>query len=331
MFDAQAAKQFREMLPDFSFAKPSNLSALPDLFAEYFEYYAFFETLKEFDGDYHFGKFQASFGGRASSVALHYWRHPSARGTAFVVHGLFDHVGIYQTLVRYLVGQRYSVVAFDLPGHGLSAGAPTEVKHFADYSEVLAAIVAAFADGAGQRPFHALGQSTGAAVIMGDIFSRQTTGARQPFEKFVFLGPLIRPVRWRIGRLTLKLFGRFMQSIMRDMSSANSHDLEFHNFLRHHDPLQSRRLAVSWVTALDEWIAICRGAPPTPIQLLVVQGTKDGVVDWRRNIPELTRLFPNLQINYVEGAMHHLVNEAQPWRQAIFASVGQFLKQKPMV
>lgn len=334
MFDAQAAARLKTELADFSLARPTTLAASPPLLAEYFEHYGFFTTLKDFDGDYFLGHQAVLFGEENIRVATHFWRQPSARGTVVVVHGLFDHVGIFQHLILYLLRQNYSVFAFDLPGHGLSDGAATGVAHFADYSQVLASLLqhltrhAQKAHLALTQPFYGLGQSTGAAVIMGHVFACKRMAEAEPFARLIFFGPLIRPRRWRLSRLSLKLFGGFLDSVHRDMNSPNSHDDEFHHFLRFHDPLQSKRLAVSWVRALDEWIGVCAKAPVVDTPLLIVQGTGDRVVDWRTNIPELKRLFACHQLNYVEGAMHHMVNEADPWRQAIFASVGQFLKQR---
>ena len=163
---------------------------------------------------------------------------------------------------------------------------------------------------------------------MGVVFEAVKNKIPHPFERLVFLGPLIRPRRWRIGRLTLKLFGGLLNSIHRDMTSVNSHDTEFHFFLTHHDPLQSKRLAVRWAKALDQWIAYCAQAPKVDTPVLIVQGTGDRVVDWKRNVPELEALFTCHQLNYIEGAKHHLANEANPWRKAIYASVTQFFRQK---
>ena len=327
MFDSSVIPTLKAALPRFNLAKPCNTSLLDETVVDYFEYYGFFDTLKDFDGDYYFGKAQHLFGNEEVSVITHFWRPLEPRGTMVVVHGLFDHVGIFQTLVRYFLKQNYAVLSLDLPGHGLSGGAPTAVNRFSDYAMVLEASVAMVSKELVQ-PVYGLGQSTGAAVIMAWAFEAQKNQMTLPFERIVFFGPLIRPRRWRIGRFTLKLFGRFLTTIHRDMSTPNSHDEEFHNFLRDHDPLQSKRLDVSWVRALDEWIHLCAKAPIQQIPLLIVQGTADKVVDWRKNVPQIKKLFVCHQVNFVEGAMHHLANESDPWRKAIYAGVGQFLKQR---
>lgn len=328
MFDSNAVKALKQALPAFSLDKPCNTSLLADVFTDYFEHYGFFDTLKDFEGDYYFGCINHSINGVITPVATHFWQPLEPRGTMLVVHGLFDHVGIFQTLIRYLLNQNYAVLALDLPGHGLSGGEPTAVKHFSDYSHVVKATIEHIPAALLVKPIYGLGQSTGAAVLMGLLYHCETKNEPIPFERLVFLGPLIRPRRWRISRVTLKLFGGIIKTITRDMSTPNSHDEEFHNFLKHHDPLQAKRLHVSWVKALDLWITFCASAQSLNTPVLIIQGTGDRVVDWRKNVPQMKALFPCHQVNFIEGAMHHLANESDPWQKAIYAGIGQFLKQR---
>ncbi len=325
MFDVQTVKN---ALSAFDVQSPMDLSALPDSVTEYYEHYGFFDTFKMFDGQYHWGTVPVTIAGASASVASHWWRLAAPRGTIVLVHGLFDHVGLFQTIIQHFLAQQYSVLAIDLPGHGLSDGVATDIGNFLDYGEALMQVIDVLPKSVCEQPLFGVGQSTGAAVLMGVVFDAKKRGSKHPFERLVFLGPLIRPRRWRIGRLTLMLFGRFLKTIHRDMGSANTHDSEFHFFLAHHDPLQSKRLAVSWAKALDLWIRYCQCAPKVDTPLLIVQGTADKVVDWKANIPQLKKLFTCQQLNYIEGAKHHLANEAEPWRKVIYTSVTQFLRQK---
>ena len=61
----------------------------------------------------------------------------SPKGTVFVVHGYYDHVGIYNHLIKALLRNRYAVMAFDLPGHGLSSGSRAAISSFRQYGPVL--------------------------------------------------------------------------------------------------------------------------------------------------------------------------------------------------
>lgn len=47
------------------------------------------------------------------------WRPEGpAAGTLFVVHGLTEHIGRYQSLARYMTARGWAVAGFNIPGHG---------------------------------------------------------------------------------------------------------------------------------------------------------------------------------------------------------------------
>ena len=55
-------------------------------------------------------------------IVTHVFQQRHAKGTVFVFHGLYDHVGIFDKPIAYFIEHGYSVVAYDLPGHGVSSG-----------------------------------------------------------------------------------------------------------------------------------------------------------------------------------------------------------------
>ena len=50
----------------------------------------------------------------------HFQLPEAGAGTAFLLHGYYDHAGLYGHLIRQCLALSYSVVIMDLPGHGLS-------------------------------------------------------------------------------------------------------------------------------------------------------------------------------------------------------------------
>ena len=64
---------------------------------------------------------------------VHYFRLPesaSPKGTVFILHGYFDHVGLYTQLIDRCLGAGFDVLAYDQPGHGLSSGTLTAIGSF---------------------------------------------------------------------------------------------------------------------------------------------------------------------------------------------------------
>lgn len=326
MLDIRQCDEVKRTLGEFSLAAPCDpMGKVPPCLQNYLEFYGFFETLKAADVEHCWGYRTSPAAGR---IATHYWRVPQAKGSVLLVHGLFDHVGLFLPLVRHLVDQGYSVIAIDLPGHGLSDGEATAIASFDVYRDVLLETLAYFSDETAAGPIYGVGQSTGAAALMSVQFYLHEQRRSLIFERLVFLGPLVRPRQWTVARLAYLLLGRRLKSVARDFSVANTHDAEFHNFLKSYDPLQSRRISTRWVGALNEWVAGFAQQPVVDTPLLVVQGTADRVVDWQANIPQIKAHFSCVQVNMIEGAKHHLANEADPWRKAIYTSISQFFRQR---
>lgn len=326
MLDATQCDQVRRTLPAFSLAEPCLSTVKVDLCLHtYLEYYGFFETFKGIDVEFFWGYRCTKGVGR---IATYHWRMTKSRGYVLLVHGLFDHVGLFLPLVRHLLEQGYSVVALDLPGHGLSDGEPTAIDSFDQYRDALLDALTFFAPLTAPLPIYGVGQSTGAAALMSVEFYWHRQNTPSAFERLVFLGPLVRPRQWRAASWAYRLIGRWVKVIGRDFSVANSHDNEFHNFLKSYDPLQARQLSTRWVGALKHWVDGFAAQPVVDTPLLVVQGTGDMVVDWQANVPLIKAHFSCVQVNVIEGAKHHLANEADPWRKAIYTGISQFFRQR---
>ncbi len=252
-------------------------------------------------------------------VVMHYFCPAQAKGTVLVMHGYFDHVGLYRHLIRFLLQNGYAVVAYDLPGHGLSSGDEAAIKSFAHYQSVLSRCLNTV-KGNLVEPLHAIGQSTGAAVLTDYYLAFRHDHSSGVFDKLIMLAPLVRPVGWKGALRTHALVKPFITTWKRDWR-RNTSDSEFLRFLRRIDPLQSNTISVAWVTSLKRWIVRTESAAPVDMALTIIQGEEDGTVDWRHNLVVLNRKFSKTQVYYLPGAEHHLVNESPDIRKKIFAII----------
>ncbi|MFV8818815.1 alpha/beta hydrolase [Haliea sp. E17] len=249
-------------------------------------------------------------------IMLHRWLQPAARASLLLVHGYYDHCGLYGKLIAYGLSRGYNVLIFDLPGHGLSSGEPAVIDDFGDYAQALRDALAA-AGLADAQPLYALGQSTGCAVL--------TECARQqywPFARTAYLAPLVRPARWRLVQLGYHMLSPFTDSLARKFN-RNSSDEDFLAFIRR-DPLQCQRVPLRWIAALQRWLQRLPGGDLGAGPLLLVQGREDGTVDWRYNIPRLLRLFAGSEVFYLPAAGHQLANEAADLRELYYAALDQW-------
>jgi len=241
------------------------------------------------------------------------------KGTAFLIHGYFDHTGLYRHLISYALDAGYDVVIFDLPGHGLSSGPVANINSFQEYGKAFEDCLAlADAQELG-RPWITIGQSMGAAVII-DSLLHTDLASHFDIQRYVLLCPLLRPSNWTWGRM-LYAVSRWLPYSTQRRFSNNSHDVEFLKFLEWDDALQSQRLPREWVAAMIDYQRRFAKAPASKIPLSIVQGSGDGTVDWRFNLRNLQKKFPNSKSYLVADARHHLVNESREIRSRVFTAI----------
>lgn len=260
-------------------------------------------------------------------IATQYWIPPRARGTLLVVHGYYDHVGIYDKVISFGLEQGLAVLAFDLPGHGLSSGARATIDSFDQYGDVLE-IILQRAQGHLPSPWYGMGQSTGGAVLLNHLWRYEWTRTRDHSQdpllsKTALCAPLILPRAWGRGKIAYTLLYRFIRTLPRGRSRS-SHDPDFVRFIDEMDCLQSKRLSVRWVGAMKQWDQQFCQFQPMDNALLVVQGDKDETVDWRYNLRQIQHKLPRANIAMIEGAGHQLVNERQDLREQVFTQINRF-------
>lgn len=246
-------------------------------------------------------------------LAVQGWWPREPRGSLLLLHGYYDHMGLYGHVVDWALSRQWAVLACDLPGHGLSSGARASINDFAEYQTALTALVAEARRLDLPRPWHLLGQSTGGAILL-DYLLR---GEPAPeLGETILLAPLVRPHAWRQGLWTYRLVKPFARALPRRFS-VNSGDPAFLDFLQQ-DSLQPRELPAQWVGALARWIPQLERAPASTRSLLVIQGEQDFTVDWRHNLGVLEAKFARPEVLRLPEARHHLVNETVALRQRYF-------------
>lgn len=258
----------------------------------------------------------------AYRLAVQYWLPENARATVLIVHGFYDHLGLYRHVIRFFLEQGYAVLGFDLPGHGLSSGPSAAIHDFDEYGQAIHDVIRAASPHLPPIEL-GFGQSTGAAAWM----NYQMAGFSSPIKRLVLLSPLLRPHRWQQhGRWLYALLHRWIRSLPRAFQ-ANSADPAFLYFCRQLDPLQSRWLTVAWVSAMKNWLARFAAQPDIRLPTLIVQGQQDNTVDWRYNIPQILAKMPQAQLHYISEARHHLANESAAIRAHCWQIVTEFLNK----
>ncbi|QLC72875.1 alpha/beta hydrolase [Pseudomonas sp. LPB0260] len=253
-------------------------------------------------------------------IAAHLWAPPEPQATLLLVHGYYDHMGLYRHVVDWALQMNFAVLACDLPGHGLSSGARASIDDFAEYQQVLHGLLEEAALLDLPQPWHLCGQSTGGAILLDYLLN----GAPRPeIGQSILLAPLVRPRAWTWSQLSYRLLSPFVKAIPRRFSE-NSSDPAFIDFVQNRDPLQPRNLPTAWFAALRDWVPRIEAAPRSAHSPLIIQGEADMTVDWQHNLEVLQDKFATPQILRLPEARHHLANEVPALRQRYF----DFLRER---
>jgi len=307
----QNIENLRQNLPPFNAAAAANLAADSAL-KSYLDFY----RLPHPDDNIQLYAGHLSDADQQTHIMA--WQPVDARGTVVIVHGYLDHTGLYRNLINELLDRQFAVVCFDLVGHGLSSGEPGYIGSYSDYVCQLNQVISATAEFL-PGPLHGIGQSTGGAVLLKQLLEQINT-SNYPFASLNLLAPLVHPRLWKLNRWAFRLTGRFRKTVKR-VFRKNSHDGEFLHFLQHQDPFQPRRLPKAWIGAMAKWVEEIENHPGSNFPINVVQGDRDGTLDWRYNIRLLEEKFPQMSLNLIDGAGHHMVNEREDLREKIFSSL----------
>lgn len=298
----------------------NNLPLISPVQQRYLQYYKI-DFAARFEGlQHHIGHFSAI----GYQLTAQTFIQANAKGTALIMHGYYDHVGIYGSLIEFCLQQGWNVFTFDLPGHGLSSGERATISDFKEYDDVFCAALEQtkelkkLAEVEGQKlPLHVFGQSTGGAIIINYLLTRQIQQQNSPFKTINLMAPLVRPCEWTKARVMHALLSPFVQQIKRTFSH-NSSDVEFLRFIAEHDPLQPLTLSVRWIGALKKWVKMIEACLPLDLVVNIVQGDNDDTVNWKHNMPLLLEKFPKRNLLMVKGGRHHMVNDDPLKRKEIY-------------
>ncbi|WP_117168697.1 alpha/beta hydrolase [Paraliobacillus sediminis] len=295
---------------ELDFAKPNHMTSAMKV---YQDYYGFNQSNVTF----HFGKVAID----QIKVHVQIFKPEHSKGNVFLLHGYLSHIGYLKHIIQYLNKQQYTVISYDLQGHGLSTGKNASVHSFDDYGrtmEKLLTIIRKEIIG----PIYLIGHSTGGAIIVDYIL-------RHPdhhIDKAIMVAPLIRSNHWNLskfGLYTMKLFP-FIKHIKRNFRQ-NSADEKYLKAIKL-DPLQSTNVPLEWVNALMNWNKKIQQYHSSKKFIYLIQGNRDKTVDWKYNVQFLQRKFHNIQIAQIDQGRHELFNEAEPIRRIVFEHILTYLE-----
>ncbi len=88
------------------------------------------------------------------------------RAALLIAHGLGEHSGRYQNVVKALVPQGYAIYALDHRGYGRSSGRRGHINSWAEYREDLHRFAQMARAAAAERPLFLMGHSMGGCIVL---------------------------------------------------------------------------------------------------------------------------------------------------------------------
>jgi alpha-beta hydrolase superfamily lysophospholipase len=264
-----------------------------------------------------FGSFESG----GFTLAANVYEPAEYTATVVLLHGYLNHTGQFRHLIPFLLDNRFAVAVFDLPGHGLSTGNQADIDSFDRYigiTQDFMQIIKSFL----KTPFHSVGFSTGGSILVEMLLENSA----EDFDRIVLAAPLIHWSAYEQSKATYKIYSSFTDRIAR-YHRNNSSDKDYLVFNKTQDYLHAKHLSLKWVKALFDWNGKIEPMDPCDREVLVIQGDKDGTVDWRYNMDLIRDKFPNAKINMISGANHELFNEAPEYKQQALSFIADYLKQ----
>ena len=270
------------------------------------------------DGATHwFGSFESA----GFTLAAHLYEPVQYTATVVLLHGYLNHTGQFRHLIRFLLDNSFAVATFDLPGHGLSSGETAAIDLFDQYITATQNFLQVVKDRL-NGPFHAVGFSNGAAILIEMLLENSA----DDFDKVVMAAPLIHWTAYEQSKATYKIYNAFTDRVAR-YHRKNSSDKDFLAFNKKKDYLHAKYLSLKWVKALFDWNNKIEPMDACDKEVLIIQGDKDGTVDWKYNLELMGEKFPNAKIEIIPGANHELFNEAMEYKQQALNFIAKYFRQ----
>ena len=215
-----------------------------------------------------------------SKISSQIWETENQpKGVIVLVHGLGEHSGRYSThFADYFSNEGFSILTFDLPGHGESGGKRGHIEHYEDFDKLLSAGISHAKKKYPSLPIFLYGHSLGGLitleysilmkpVINGVIASAPVLDVYEP----------IPPVKLALAKIMNKIFPSFTldSGLNRNMLSSDKSVIERYNA----DPLVHGHTSSRMGMYITEKGAFVRAnAKKVSLPTLVMVGSSEGIV-----------------------------------------------------
>jgi len=234
-----------------------------------------------------------------------------AKGVIILVHGLGEHSDRYCThFANFFSNEGYSILAFDLPGHGLSSGKKGHIKEYDDFDKLLSTEISYAKNKYPSLPIFVYGHSLGGLIaleysiqvkpnINGVIASAPVLEVYEP----------IHPAKLILAKIMNTVFPSFSldSGLNRNMLSHDISVIERYNA----DPLiHGHASARMGMYIIEKGEFVRNNANMVSVPTLVMVGSAEGIVS-KKAIHDFCDQSDNCVEKIWTGLYHELHNEPE--------------------
>lgn len=296
-----------EVFPEFDL----NKTPAPSQFLKTYET---FYSMSFPDTIHYFGQFRSG----QFDIAAHFFRPVFSNATALIFHGYIYHCAMMNHIIKVCLDNNISAALIDLPGHGLSSGERYSIDHFSTYGNLVIDFLNKLKSFQVTAPFFAIGFSTGASAVIESLYLANS----DIFDRVILLAPLVHTAEWKLLNLLYFLGHRWLRRVPQ-VNRPTTGNPDFEMFQKK-DPLRSKQVPTQWFKALLEWNSIMSKRSSIHKNVLIIQGDRDEVVDWRFNVPFVKNKTGADSI-IISGARHALANELINLREMTLEKIIEFI------
>jgi len=246
------------------------------------------------------------------------------RAGVLLVHGLGEHIGRYDELVKRLSEKNIAFTAVDLPGHGRSDGRRGVIKNYAIVHEMIDTLSREFRMTFPGIPLFLYGHSLGGGIVLDYIISKQPE-----VKGAIVTSPWIR-LSFEPGKSKVTL-ARIMNSILPSLVQPSglvvdhiSHDSSVVEKYKN-DPLVHGKISVGlFHSAVSAAKNIQENAFSLKVPMLLMHGAEDQITS-PEGSREIAARSTGVTLKIWDGGYHELHNEL--FREEVYTYILNWLDE----
>ena len=250
------------------------------------------------------------------------------KGVITIVHGLGSHSSRYTHFANFFTQNGYTLLGFDLPGHGHSDG----IRGHADSYDEILDIIQHFLDYVlhqyPELPQYLYGHSMGGSLVLNYLITRKNN-LKAAIASSPGLSPAKTPgaAKYFAAKMLSTVYPTFQIENDLDISGVSRDPSVIQRYQE--DPLVHSKISARLAFELvNKGQLILRNADKISLPLLVMQGTADRLVN-----PHINQLFaqdtnPLITYKEWEGLYHELHNE--PEKEEVLDFLLSWINQRSM-